>query len=65
MKKRKKAMRKVKNGILKTSAVTALAAVVLAGSALDSERIWIPMAVMMIAFGYLMLFIFAQGNGAR
>lgn len=59
-KKRKKTLRRVKNGVLKTSAVTALAAVVLAGSALDSERMLIPMAVMLIAFGYLAIFAIAQ-----
>lgn len=63
--------RKIKNAVLKTSAITALAAVILAGSALDSERMLIPMAVMLIAMGYLGLFIIAQEdfwkeeNGAR
>lgn len=60
MKGKKKILKKVKNGALKISAVIALATVVLAGSALDSERMLIPMSVMLAAFGYLAIFAIAQ-----
>lgn len=58
--KEKKMKATCKNKILKISAVTALFVFVMAGSMLDSARPWVAMAMMMAAFGYLTIFIYAN-----